>query len=240
MTLQNESMHDILIRDDTYKGTRQDDYSTSSRDGNTRVLFKDLEPHLIEYIRHSDVVVGCVAWLTSEPILRALAEINSVSIIVQKEDFLRPDIMSFGRVLWAQRLRMFYDQLPSLLCRYDLGGVLSGMNVAGDMSIEPIRCVGNYNAEKHPAFPRSHHKFIVFCRIVESPAEGFWIVTPTHVWTGSYNFTKNAGMSFENAIVLRDPEIVKAYYHEYLQIAALSEPLDWESEWCAPEWRIGT
>ena len=63
---------------------------------------------------------------------------------------------------------------------------------------------------------------------------------PYAVWTGSFNLTKNASYSFENAIYTTDSEIVRAYYNEYGQIASMSEPLDWESDWIEPEWRIGS
>ncbi|MNJ81293.1 hypothetical protein D3C77_800280 [compost metagenome] len=60
------------------------------------------------------------------------------------------------------------------------------------------------------------------------------------MWTGSFNFTKNATLSLENALFITDPKIVNAYFEEYGQIAAMSEELDWTSEWVAPVWRIGT
>ena len=60
------------------------------------------------------------------------------------------------------------------------------------------------------------------------------------VWTGSYNISQTAAKSLENAVVIRDQVIAQAYFNEWSQIMALSEPLDWESEWVAPEWRIGT
>ena len=41
-------------------------------------------------------------------------------------------------------------------------------------------------------------------------------------------------------MVIEDEAIAQAYYNEWNQLAALSEPLDWDSEWCHPEWRIGT
>jgi len=47
-------------------------------------------------------------------------------------------------------------------------------------------------------------------------------------------------MSFENALVLYDQKIIDAYYQEYLQIAALSEPLNWTAIWTNPQWRIQT
>src|SRR5260370_480931 len=45
------------------------DYSTVGSDGKTLVLFKRLEEHLIRFIQEADIILGCVAWLTSEPIL---------------------------------------------------------------------------------------------------------------------------------------------------------------------------
>ncbi len=36
------------------------------------------------------------------------------------------------------------------------------------------------------------------------------------------------------------PEIMAAYAREWFQVYAISEPLDWESEWCEPQYRIGT
>lgn len=47
-------------------------------------------------------------------------------------------------------------------------------------------------------------------------------------------------MSLENALYITEPAIVEAYFNEYQQIAALSEPLNWGSDWCAPEWRLGS
>lgn len=85
-----------------------------------------------------------------------------------------------------------------------------------------------------------HHKFIVLCREVESEPHTYMNYNPYEVWTGSFNFTKNAGSSFENAIVLKDVHLVKAFFSEFAQIAALSEPLDWESEWVQPQWRLGS
>lgn len=52
--------------------------------------------------------------------------------------------------------------------------------------------------------------------------------------------TWNATASLENAVVITAPQIVNAYLDEWRQILAISEPLDWESQWCAPQWRIGT
>jgi len=237
-----DNLQRLRISDaDDRAGVPLSNYNAKSQDEKISVYFRDLESHLIEYIQEADIVLGCVAWLTSEPILKALAHLKGVSIIVQKEDFLRPDLTH--RPNWTRRLRTLYKNLPDTLDRYSIHGTLNGMSCAGDPSIDPVRCVGNYNSEKKPAFPRSHHKFVLFCELLVPSEEhdfGDADYIPYAVWTGSFNFTETASRSFENALVLRDPAIVQAFYEEYSQVAALSEPLDWEAEWSEPEWRIGT
>ncbi len=112
------------------------------------------------------------------------------------------------------------------------------LSVCVDPTIQPIRCVGNHNKDKNSAFRRMHNKFLVFGDYVEEKS-GIELKL-NEVWTGSYNFTTNAINSFENVVVIRSSEIAWAYYNEFCQMFALSEPLDWESDWCEPEFRIGT
>lgn len=202
------------------------------------VLFRDLEDILIGKIKAADAVLGAVAWLTSNEILDALACVDNVSIIVQKEDFLRPDINA-NNSNWRKYLRDKYNQLSCKLDRYVFPDILGRLSYCGDPSIGAVRCVGNYNRDKSPAFPRMHNKFLVFANIEDGP-EWSYTIEPYAVWTGSFNFTKNATYSLENALHITIPEIVEAYFKEYQQIAALSEPLDWETDWIEPEWRIGS
>lgn len=91
--------------------------------------------------------------------------------------------------------------------------------------------------------------FVLFCRYTEPQAveeqngtvwSGFGTVQPYAAWTGWFNFTLNAASSLENAVVLREPTLVNAYYREWAQVLAVSEPLDWTAEWVEPDWRIGS
>lgn len=68
---------------------------------------------------------------------------------------------------------------------------------------------------------------------------GFDYIKPYAVWTGSFNFSKTATQSFENALYILEPSIVQAYFSEWSQLTALSEPLNWESVSIFPEWMIG-
>lgn len=221
-------------------GISFEDNSVVDIERETQVYFRNIEKHLLRHIEEANVVLGCVAWLTSEPILEKLASKDYISIIVQKEDFLRPDIDSGNRNTWKKWLQEKYMSLQSGLDRFMFDNILRSVSYCADYSIEAIRCVGNYNRDKKPAFPRMHNKFLIFAKIVEADDDSWGRVIPYGVWTGSFNLTKNATYSFENAIYTTDSEIVRAYYNEYGQIASMSEPLNWESDWIEPEWRIGS
>jgi phosphatidylserine/phosphatidylglycerophosphate/cardiolipin synthase-like enzyme len=216
-----------------------EDFSTES--GAVRCYFRGIREALLGHIGRFDYMVGCIAWLTDPGILRALATREGVSIIVQKEDFLRPD--SDAR----PDLRKLYEAIPARLARWDIDGVLNDMSLqGGGEPFDAIRCVGNHNASKSPAAARAHHKFLVFADrepFVHNGRDNWdapCCIKPKAVWTGSFNFTVNAGRSLENAVLINDPVIARAYFNEFSQVAALSEPLDWQTPWCEPEWRIGT
>ena len=162
-------------------------------DSGLTVYFRNLDKKLLQHIKESDAVFGAVAWLTNFPILDALARLRNVSIIVQKEDFLRPDVgAKYG---FEKALRKKYKALRCNLTRYSFSNILSSISVASDPSIDPIRCVGNHNSEKNPAFPRMHNKFLVFAKIEESGPDSVETITPYAVWTGSFNLTKSATLS---------------------------------------------
>lgn len=208
-----------------------------SADAKVDVIFRNHRARLTEEISRASVVLGCVAWLTDGHVLAALARCDHVSIVVQKEDFLRPDLGGQR----AQKLRALYASLPSPLMRYSLPGGVSGLNYAGDPSIDPVRCVGNHNRERRPAWPRMHNKFLIFCDQVPSQDEFRDIeIVPRRVWTGSYNISYNAAASWENAVLIESPEVAKAYTREFAQILAFSERLDWTTDWIEPEYRIGS
>jgi hypothetical protein len=242
---------------------------------------------LVEKISIAQLIVGCVAWFTHTEIIAALAK-KEVSIIVQKEDWLRPDFDEGveEKKRYAVRLRESYRKLRCGPDRWDygflpVGGHLGSMSTNGDTSIAPVRCCGI--SRRGDYYGRMHHKFLVFCwrvtykyvycnqdREIEEEAYAssadeleefesqwengdeciqeevataetdYYRIKPYAVWTGSFNFTRNSENSFENAVYIEDSGIAFSYMQEWAQIAAISEPLDWTSEWVQPEWRIGT
>ncbi len=199
----------------------------------TRVeaVFTDLERRLCLEIVKADAVVGCMAWLTNKNVLTALAAIDTVSILVQKEDFLRPDVGNWSR----DKLLSLYSALP-VGCRYDVGVSYSACS---ESVLAPVRCVGL--SRRGPAVPRMHHKFMVFCRFTgEDPISGQRETESYAVWTGSFNASENGTRSLENAVIIESPVVAAAYMEEWRTLFGISEPLDWESPWVQPEYRIGT
>jgi phosphatidylserine/phosphatidylglycerophosphate/cardiolipin synthase-like enzyme len=235
----NLNRETIEVHDGGMGEQHREVFEAASRNGKVRVYFDDLERRLVSLIEAAEVVLGCVAWLTSEPILIALARKKAVALVVQKEDFLRPDLGDSGN--WRARLQGLYSGLRCELTRYDFDNVVGMLSTGGDCTLPPVRCAGIYSRDRAAAAPRMHHKFLIFADILRNQRPwGHDRVKPHTVWTGSYNLTRNATFSLENAVVLVDPEIVAAYYEEWGHIEALSEPLNWEEEWVSPEWRIGT
>lgn len=236
--------------DDAWVDLQQN--NAESADQKTTVYFRDIQKRVIEHIQQADVVLGCVAWLTSFEVLKALQVKKGVSIIVQKEDFLRPDFNvseNDDYENWLFELKKLYQAVYPRLTRRDIGQTLAQMRdrayrslaeeKAREWNIEDgmdaIRCVGVSSQSNARSLPRMHNKFLIFAQW-----DGRGEVEPYAVWTGSYNLSANAKKSFENALVLRDKSLVDAYFSEYLQIACLSEPLDWKSEVANPEWWQGT
>lgn len=230
------------------------DNSIIGQNKDIQIFFRDIKKYLIKEIEKANSIIGCIAWLTDPDILQALSKRPNVCIIVQKEDFLRPDIgltevyNKDWRKKWNEKLREMYNGLHCNLERSTFSNILSSVTTNQSITlIEPIRCVGNYNKTKRPAFPRMHNKFLIFAKYKDNnPPNSYGYdtskvkITPYAVWTGSFNLTKNAGKSLENALLIKDPKIVNAYFQEFGQICAMSEPLDWKHEWIAPQWRIGT
>ena len=242
----------------------QRDHGCASRAVEVEVVFRNHRKKLLGLLNEAEqqgwVCFGSMAWFTDPLVLAAIAR-TPASIIVQKEDHLRPDI-PVGRNLaaWRERLRRMYEAIeasdqqgdPAVpFDRLHMPWPLCDMSYGEDKSVAGVRCFGvrNDRSGKTTSRPLMHHKFFVFAKGIWQPEPGregeenpdqefHW--HPEVVWTGSYNCSLLAPRSRENALIIRDANIGSAYLHEWAEIMALSEPLDWDSEWLAPEWRLGT
>jgi hypothetical protein len=216
------------------------DFSLPSKMARIRPIFRDHEARLIELINGPHrAAVGCVAWLTSLPILDALARLDGVSLVVAKEDFLRPDL---GGTDW-QPLHQAYRKLKPLPVHSLRPDV---MFASGDNLSVSVACAGAHNSQKAPSWPRMHHKFLVLgdhASMEEGDGEAYSVwdhFFPKVVWTGSFNFTYSATLSLENVTVIEDEQIATAYADEFRAVLGICEPLDWKHPWIAPQFHIGS
>lgn len=196
------------------------------------VVFRDPIERLLQLIEASTAVVGCVAWLTNGRILKALAKCSFVQIVVQKEDFLRPELGPSPR----DYCRPLYAALPCSEMSYSLNFTSEHIDYIagahGHNFFEAIRCVGNRSVG-HIKPSLMHNKFLVLGDIIDYHGGGCF--KSKTVWTGSLNLTTTAENNFENSLIIHNREIAGQYIKEWSQIYAISEPLNWESEWSAPE-----
>ena len=204
--------------------------------GNIHIIFNNIKNELLKIIPRFNYILGCVAWVTDFDILDALANVKSAQLIINKEDFLRPEVR--GSSNFKRILREKYNKITNHLDRYQHHYKLTEMSYCTDPSIEGVRCVG---VKGDSYSPRMHNKFLVFGeQKYSTPQDPYGVFYPHSVWTGSFNLTKMASNSFENVLYIEDEVVANMYYRQYCEIASLSEPLDWTSEYIQPEWRVGS
>ncbi len=230
-----------------YNGQReQKDHSVATEEQMVvESFFKDLDKALIKKIEKADAVVGCVAWMTHHGILDALARCeHGVSIVLQKEDFLRPDYGSITES--SSELQEKYSKLMPISnfgeSSFRKKAEYLGVSLDDDWyrrSSEwldiSMRCVGYLKGNKEFTLPRMHHKFLVFCKYVEHEESGMDYYVPYAVWTGSFNMTVNGTKSLENAVYIQNEKLARSFYGEWFNMLMISESLDWSSEWVEPD-----
>jgi len=220
------------------------DYSTTaSAVPKVRVLFRNQKQALIDALREQEdvLVYGCVAWLTDFDILNAMAK-KSLGIVVQKEEFLRPDKVLASRRMWTETLRRKYKATvwcamhPHSFPDFRFESRLWDITCHGQYQhdeIGPVRCIGYHRRTGDFGVPLMHHKFLVFAKYHNPDPDDpdardmpGWL-EPLRVWTGSFNMSTNASNSLENVVVLDDKRIAEAYSKEWANLYLNSEPLDW-------------
>ena len=194
------------------------------KSGAVEVVFRNLKTRLIQCIEAADMVIGAAAWITDLDILRALAQRPSL-LVIQKEDFLRPDLESRLSATEREKLQNAYAAFQ----RFDGSRVTVGpfsQGVGDDFkNLDPILCFGYFKEGEMFRTPKMHNKFLTFLREKDRSFH------PYQVWTGSYNFTKMSEWSLENAVILSDKEIANQYAAEAQIIYLRGEKLNWSQEW---------
>lgn len=193
------------------------------------IIFREVKPLLISLIQESEIVLGAVAWLTDIDILKALSK-TKCQIILQKEDFLRPDMDSSSEKYNETILRTHYDNLKFPLKTINFESKILELSYDNIFDIEPVRCFGYFNEKLRHCTPKMHNKFLIFATFDKVTQK----IIPKKVWTGSANFTTMSMHSLENCVIIDDEIIAKQYMKEYEYIYSLSETLNWTHSWVSP------
>lgn len=194
--------------------------------GQIEVVFRNVIPRLINEIKEHDLVFGCIAWLTVKNVLKELQN-KQCQIVLQKEDFLRPDLVSHLSDKDKGCLKDLYDNLSCNLSTTQFSYKIKELSLDGILDLTPITCFGYYNQNLKHCTPKMHNKFFIFAKIDKESNK----IKPLKVWTGSANITNMSIHSLENGVIIDDKEIAEHYMKEYENIYFLSEKLNWNSNW---------
>jgi hypothetical protein len=230
------NLNNVKVNDDSHTGKiNQTDFSCTGDNKDIEVYFKNIENIICEKIKKHKYIVGCVAWLTNKKILTELSKKDKeVLIIVQDEDFLRPDTYFDGnKERFKKTILTYYNKIKGHDKDISLGDIGISMHRAIGCGIR--RC-GFINKDKLPAFPRMHNKFIVLgndeTEVRDDDGNLMFLDRKfTEVITGSFNYTENSTNSLENIICVKDEKIVHSYYAQFGEIAIISVDLDWTGDW---------
>ena len=162
------------------------------------------------------IIIGCVAWLTSETLISSLAKASKVSLLVNHQDFQK---WGFGTVT-----REKYKVLPKFNVPFkDVWGekIETPLNLLPE-SYEAVRCVGgidNSTTGKNAVMvPLMHAKFIVICDDNHFPR---WL------WHGSMNFTENSQSNLEMVAFFDDPTFALHAFNFFSKVFLESKPVQY-------------
>ena len=142
------------------------DYSCISQACKVEVVFRNHKERLLRLLQNYSRVFGCIAWLTDFEILDSLRD-KQVSIVVQKEDLLRPDFTAEQQADIDSELDAYYshegiiDVMANARCTdWEWNQKLKTKYIAINSS--------HANNETHYVMPAP------LCKMTVSDTQGFW------------------------------------------------------------------
>ena len=99
------------------------------------VHFAGLRDACLKWINEQEIVVGCVAWLTNDAIIGTINSRRAAQVIMQKEDWLRPDTRGQHP---AKKNPSIYQQDSGV----DRWSLVYGLSLNGDPGVGRYRCFG--------------------------------------------------------------------------------------------------
>ena len=229
--------------------------------GDFEVVLRNLKGRFVDLLdearRDGLVCTGVFYRLTEPEVLESLATLPT-SIVVQKDGCWRAAGDSMSQPGWKHLLRSDYDDIAGsgeqhpLFQRQHCPSPLGDVGLLEGQTISGIRCFGLANdsgADEKSPVPILHHKFVIFSELTDAGEPEPGDVTdpsgnvtwrPRILWTGSYNPTRLASRSLENAVIIRRKDVAVQFLLAWAKIMAISEPLDWTDPGLNPQWNDRT
>lgn len=180
--------------------------------------FRNLQKVLLNEIEKADIVLGCVAWISDPLILESLTRRSTALILDSRVNRMGKRLQALYDKLQDTDKQPIYDMLINgfgserYLCYTDLDNNPVSDAYAEDWNFEG----GLYAVDGFYRY--MHHKFLILLKKSNPCIQCGRARYSSSVWTGSFNFTKNAGKGLENAVIIRDPYISASYLCEFLEV----------------------
>lgn len=200
------------------------DHSTTNDESDVNqqvdVVLRNLKHHLLDYIRDSSLVFGCVAWLSDDDIIFQMGG-KGLGVVVQRDSFNESLIRSYS-LIPCPRLQLNQSKLSEIVFDFNDESDPIVVNQLMNQRLGEVRCIGyplnqlNQSA-LNTGVPLMHHKFLISSSnfsIIGSELR----VKVDAVWTGSFNFTTNGNRSLENAVILKQAKVLRAYVGEFINL----------------------
>ena len=193
-------------------------HACRSLNSDIEVHFRNLEEVLLREVRQADILLGCVAWITSQPILEEIAKKPACLIVDRKLPRMNQKLQGLYKKVQVHPKDPIYEMLKSghgwadYFCYSSKSGRPIPHTIYGDWNFE----AGLYFVDGG-SWRYMHHKFLLMLKYNGICSCGKSLYKPT-VWTGSYNFTKNAKTGLENATIIRDPTVCASFLCEFLEV----------------------
>jgi hypothetical protein len=187
------------------------DYTESHNVKLVNIFHSNLHQHFTTIMNkygRNRIVVGCMAWLTSDELINTISCAKQVALVVNDEDYSK----------WGSGCvtRQKYQKLPGFKRPFsEIWGnkITTPLNILNKI-YEPVRCFGSDG--RHHFSPIMHIKTLIICDDDDMPR---W------VWQGSMNFTKNSQNNLENAVFIDDQNIALSSFLNFGNIFIFSKPV---------------
>lgn len=193
-----------------------------------RVYFKDIREVLLQHLSKCSYVVGCIAWITDFGVIDAISKLKGATIIVQAESMFKIKTRegfktnlkrryqqikqfpwaTFAKAAHLPHFQKLWTEMKTTPALQEQLWTTLGQDPMAVRTCGQVQKAGHEG--QNPEEPSMmHHKYLIF---LDANAKA------VAVWTGSFNFTKNASKSLENIQIVYNQQVADSYLRNFLSL----------------------